>query len=326
MKALVTGGTGFIGSALVDALLAEGFRVRCLVRPHSNLRWLQELPVEVLRGDFSHRDTLARAVAGMDYVFHVAGVTRAHRRAGYFQGNYQVTLNLLQACEEFGSPHQKFILVSSLAAAGPSGPGEVLTEEAEPRPVSAYGESKLQAEQAVLAFSRRRPAIIIRPPVVYGPRDEATHLIFKSIQGGLHLIPGRGAQQVSLVHVHDLVAGMLLAARSPRAPGRVYYISDDAPYDWQTIGELLAQVLGRQPVTLQVPHWVMHAASVCCAGASQFMRHPLHLSPDKMREIRQAGWLCSNRRAREELGFQPAIQLREGLAATAAWYKRHGWL
>lgn len=326
MKALVTGGTGFIGSALVERLLEAGTQVRCLVRPSSNRQWLANLPVEFVSGEFSHPGALATAVAGADCVFHVAGVTRAPRRAGYFEGNYLTTLKLLQACEESGPQRQKLVFVSSLAAAGPSGPTGILTEEAEPRPVSAYGESKLMAEKAVLAFGRHRPAVIIRPPPVYGPRDRDTHILFKSIQRGFYLMPGGGTQKVSLVHVQDLTAGILLAARSDRANGRIYYISGEGCYDWKTIGELLAQVLGRRPLTICVPLGLMQLASFCFAVACRVKGKPTLLNPDKMREVRQANWLCSHQRAQEELGFRPAIGLREGLAATAAWYKEFGWL
>jgi len=169
MRALVTGASGFIGSNLVDRLLPEGVSVKCLVRRRSNLAWLKHLPVTLVTGDFQEPASLAPAVADTEVVFHVAGATRAPRRALYFRGNFEATRNLLRACENYGPADQKFILISSLAAAGPS-EGVPLTEDQPPRPVSAYGESKLWAERAVLEFSQKRPATIIRPPAVYGPR------------------------------------------------------------------------------------------------------------------------------------------------------------
>jgi dihydroflavonol-4-reductase len=325
MRALVTGASGFIGSHLVERLLAEGMGVKCLVRRLSDLTWLKDLPVTLVPGDFQDPTSLAPAVADTDVVFHVAGVTRAARRAGYFQGNYEATRNLLRSCQTYGPQGQKVVFISSLAAAGPS-PGPPLTEDLDPRPVSAYGESKLWAEKAVLEFSQQRPATVIRPPTVYGPRDRDTFILIKSIHRGLHVIPGRGLQKVSLVHVHDLVTGIFLAARSDKAPGRVYYICGDGSYDWQTIGEYLGRVLGKRFMTLHVPWWAMRLVALGGSLASQFTRTPTLMSMDKLRDIRQTHWLCSNERAKAEIGFQPAMDLLGGLAATAAWYKQMGWL
>ena len=215
MRALVTGASGFIGSNLVDRLLAEGVQVKCLVRHTPTLPGSAK-SLTLVPGDFQDPASLATAVEDADVVFHVAGVTRAARRADYFRGNLETTCNLLQACQEYGPEDQKFLFISSLAAAGPS-PGNPLTEDEEPRPVSAYGESKLAAERAVLQFGRTRPVIIIRPPAVYGPRDRDTLLLFKSVQKRLHVIPGRGSQKVSLVHVHDLVTGIWQAMLSEQA-------------------------------------------------------------------------------------------------------------
>jgi nucleoside-diphosphate-sugar epimerase len=326
MQALVTGASGFIGSALVDRLLQLGVRVRCLVRPSSNLRWLKNLPVDYVYDDLTSPGALPQAVAGMDVVYHLAGVIRASRRSGYIKGNYQATLDLLEASEKYGPAHQKVVFVSSLAAAGPGGPGAALTEGDEPRPISIYGKSKLWAEQAVLAFSQRRPGTIIRPPVVYGPRDQDLYVLFKSIQRGVHLIPGRGRQQLSLVHVDDLLQGILLAAASDRANGRIYYISGDEPANWKTLGGILAQVLNRRAVPIHVPFWFMKCVSLAGTAVSQVTNRPVLLNLDKLREARQSRWLCSNQRAKDELGFRPAIGIREGLAATASWYKRVGWL
>lgn len=325
MRALVTGASGFIGSNLVDRLLAEGVSVKCLVRSRSNLTWLKDLPVTLVPGDFLDPAALSRAVADTDLVFHVAGATRAPRRAAYFRGNFETTRNLLRACEKHGPKGQKFVFISSLAAAGPSS-GFPLTEDLDPQPVSAYGESKLWAERAVLEFSQQRPATIIRPPAVYGPRDRDTFLILKSIQRGLHVIPGRDAQKVSLVHVHDLVTGILLAALSEKSHGRVYYICGDGHHDWRTIGDYLGRVLGKRFWTLHIPWWLVRMAALGGSIASQFTPTPTLLNLDKLRDIRQSQWLCSNARAKAEIGFQPAMDLLTGLADAAAWYQKAGWL
>lgn len=325
MRALVTGASGFIGSNLVDRLLAEGAEVKCLVRPHSKLTWLSSPDLTMVRGDFHNPSSLAPAVAEVDVVFHVAGATRAARRAGYFRGNLEATCNLLQACLKYGSEDQKILFVSSLAAAGPS-PGNPLTEDLEPHPVSAYGASKLAAERAVLEFGQTRPVMVIRPPAVYGPRDRGTLMLFKSVQRGIHVIPGLSPQKVSLVHVHDLVTGLLLAVRSERALGRVYYICGDGHYDWQTVGEYLGRTLGKRFGTLHVPWGLMRLVALGGSLASQFTRTPTLLSLDKLSDIRQSHWLCSNDRAKVEIGFQPAIDLLTGLTTTAAWYKKMGWL
>lgn len=325
MRALVTGASGFIGSNLVDGLLAAGIAVKCLVRRGSKLTWLQNLPVTLVAGDFQDPASLAPAVADTDVVFHVAGATRAPRRAAYFQGNFEATRNLLQACKKYGPPGQKFIFISSLSAAGPSS-GAPLTEDQEPQPVSVYGESKLWAERAVLDYSRTRPATVIRPPAVYGPRDRDTFLLIRNIHRGLHVIPGRLGQKVSLVHVRDLVAGIMLAAASDKSHGRIYYICGDGHYDWRTIGEHAGRALGKRFRTVYVPWWLMQVAALGGSLASQFTPTPTLLNLDKLRDMRQTQWLCSNERAKAEIGFKPTLDLLTGLADAAAWYKAAGWL
>lgn len=326
MRALVTGASGFIGSNLVERLLAEGAQVKCLVRPRSKLTWLSNPHLTLVPGDFHNPASLVQAVTDVDAVFHVAGATRAARRSGYFRGNLEATCNLLRACEDYGPGDQKFLFISSLAAAGPSS-GLPLTEDLKPYPVSAYGESKLAAEGAVLEFGRKRPVIVIRPPAVYGPRDRDTFMLFKSMQRGFHVIPGLSVQKVSLVHVHDLVTGILLAVRSEQAPSRVYYICSDGQHDWRTVGEYLGLALGRRRfVTIYVPWGMMRLIALGGSLVSQFTRSPTLLSLDKLRDVRQSNWLCSNERAKAEIGFKPAIDLLTGLTTTAAWYKKIGWL
>ncbi|MFZ5453365.1 MAG: NAD-dependent epimerase/dehydratase family protein [Thermodesulfobacteriota bacterium] len=325
MRALVTGASGFIGSNLVDRLLAAGAAVKCLVRRGSNLIWLKNLPVTLVTGDFQDPASLAPAVADTEVVFHVAGATRARDRAAFFRANFEATLNLLQACEHYGPPEQKFVLISSLSAAGPSS-GAPLSEDQEPQPVSAYGASKLAAEKAVLEYSQSRGATIIRPPVVYGPRDRDTFLLIKSINRGLHVIPGGPGQKVSLAHVHDLVTGILLAAASPRSQGRIYFICGEGHYDWRTIGEYTGRALGKRYLTFYVPWWLMRLVALGGSLTSQFTSTPTLMSLDKLRDIRQAQWLCSNARAKAEIGFQPSMDLLTGLADAAAWYKAAGWL
>ncbi len=173
--ALVTGATGFIGSHLVEVLVSRGWRVRCLVRRPA------ELPegAEAVHGDLAGAG-LERAAAGVEVVFHLAGVTKARRAREYYEGNARGTAALVEACA--GVP--RFVHVSSLAAVGPSADSVPLTEDAEPAPFTHYGKSKLEAERIVRASALGERAVIVRPPVVYGPRDTDVLHFFRAAARG----------------------------------------------------------------------------------------------------------------------------------------------
>jgi nucleoside-diphosphate-sugar epimerase len=326
MKVLVTGSNGFIGSTLVERLLDRGDRVYCLVRRTSDLTWLRYLPVEYVYADLTDSEDLGRTVAEVERVYHLAGVTKARDEAGYLKGNYEATRHLLTICKTWGAEELRFIHVSSQAAAGPSLAAQAVRETDPPRPVSLYGRAKLRAEEAVLEYARERYATIVRPPSVYGPRDRDVYVYFKSVAKGVLMLLGEGSQKISLVYIDDLVEGILLAGEADAARGKTYFLCADEPSDWRTIGALIASALHKKPLVVRIPLWTLQPVAALSTLGSKFTGKPALLNRDKVTEMRQPGWVCSNQRARAEIGFRPRVSLEEGLAATAAWYKKMGWL
>jgi nucleoside-diphosphate-sugar epimerase len=325
MKVLVTGSNGFIGSALVEKLIAQNHEVVCLVRRTSNMRWLTGLPIAAVTADLESGTGLQAALQGLDWVFHLAGVTKALDQQGYWDGNVLATENLLKACLH-QSRLKKFVYVSSQAAAGPSIADQPLTEEIVPHPVSLYGKSKEAAEKLVLEYGAHFPVTIVRPPSVYGPRDRDVFVYFQNVNKGLLLILGKGTQKISIVHVHDLVDGMVLAAEKPNSSNQIYFLSGDGAFDWQTIGGMIASALQKKTWTIHVPVSMLQIASRISVAYGRLIGKPALLNGDKVSEMVQPGWLCSNEKAKKELGFAPAVSLPEGLKQTATWYKQQGWL
>ena len=165
-QVLVTGSTGFIGSHLVEFLLRQGARVRCLVRSRSNLRYLKDLNVDLVTADLRNRGNWDQAIRGVDYIFHLAGVTAAATRRGYFEGNLLTTRRLVESCMHEGNQLKRFIHISSVAAGGPSRDGRPVNENQIARPISSYGHSKLAAERLVLESRLPFPVTVIRPSIV----------------------------------------------------------------------------------------------------------------------------------------------------------------
>lgn len=323
---LVTGGTGFVGSHLVERLVGEGYRVRCLVRRTSSLAWLPAGKVELTYGEAARNEGLREAVAGAALVFHAAGVTKAGRPEHYHQGNVEGTANLVRALEQSGAPGVRLVHVSSLAAVGPSPDGTPLTESAAPCPLTHYGRSKLEGERIVERSRVRANAIIVRPAVVYGPRDTDVLKMFQAACRGLLLRIGREESYVSLVHVEDLVEGLLAAARSPYGDARTYFVANPEPVSWSEFAGLAAELAGRRLRTISVPPAAAWVVGLLAEAGSRFSARPSILSREKIREARCRWWVCDTRRARLELGFATKKSLREGIAETLDWYRINRWL
>ena len=322
----MTGASGFVGSHVVDALLAANYNVRCLVREKSNLGWLPLDRVELCRGSLTDTSSLDSAARGVDIVVHNAGALRAEGEALYDDVNVIGTRNLVHAVQKTAPRLQRFILMSSLAAGGPSGFGHPRREDDRDEPQSGYGRSKKSGEEEVERLDTALPWTILRPCPVYGPRDYGFLILARMAAQGFSFRIGGRAQQVQAVHVRDLVRATLLAVEAPRAVGRKYYVAHPAITDWHTVGRIMARAIGKPGFTLFVPRWAVPMVGRGAAVTSRVFRKPNALPADRLRDLLAPAWTCSTERAKAELGFEASTGLEAGMEETMSWYKTAGWL
>jgi len=323
---LVTGGTGFIGGHLVERLVAQGRAVRCLVRRAATAGNLPRNGIELAHGDLESGAGLAEALRGADTIIHLAGVTKARTAADYDRGNAEATANLLRAASDHAGNAGRLVHVSSLAAAGPSTADRPLTEADQPHPVSHYGRSKLAGEGAVRNSPLGAITVIVRPPVVYGPRDKDVYQMMRTVARGWMVKIGAAPRRFSHIYVGDLVDGLIAAADHAGAGGQIFYLADAAPVSWDEFGRVAARLMSRKLRTVAIPEKVAYMLGLCAEWWTRLGGQPGILSRDKVREACCAGWVCDPGLARRELGFCAATGLEEGLRRTLDWYKEAGWL
>ncbi len=322
----VTGGTGFIGSHTVERLLEEGYRVRCLVRPHQiNLRWLQGLPVDIVRGDLSDSVSLSKCLEGVDYIIHIAGMTKAKRKSEFFTGNAKTTEHLLHAASKM-KHLKKFCYLSSLTAVGPSTTGIPLTETAPCHPITTYGQSKLEAERQCRHFADRIPIVIIRPPAVFGPRDTDILEMFKWVSYGFKPIIGSSEKTLSLVYAPDLAKGIIRASIDERTIGQTYNISDPAIFTFSSLIDYIATLVQKRTIRIHFPKGLFYSMAGIAQVFSAFGKSPALLNIEKARDLLQDHWICDSRKIQEHIGFHTATSINNGLSKTFQWYKETGWL
>ena len=329
MIAVVTGSTGFIGSHLVDTLLASGHTVRALVRPETPPQAGDER-VEQFRADLLDDRSVreSRVWEGVTHVFHLAGRTRGRTLAHFRAGNVFPTANVLAAlAARSGKKPPRIVLVSSQAAAGPAAAADAPVRETDrPVPVEAYGRSKLQAEQAVARYRDDLPITIVRPAAVYGPRDRDFLAAFKqaSRRVALHAAPRDHA--FSVVYVTDLVRALLSAAERPVAVGRTYFVAAEAPLTWRQLYDEVAAAAGSRPIQLQVPRSAVRMAAHAGDLLSTLTGRTTLLNRNKAALARPRWWLCDASRARADLDWTASVPLQVGVRDTYNWYVDAGWL
>lgn len=324
MKAFVTGGTGFIGSHLAEALLAQGAEVRCLVRTEP--KWLAGLGIKTYTGDLLDHDTLKAACEGVDYVYHTAGVTRATDQATFEDGNVLGTLAVLDAVKAVAPQVKKVLVTSSLAAIGRC-PAGIADENTPLDPISRYGESKAEMERRITSYQEELPLVVVRPPAVYGPREKDIFTFFKTVSRGVCPVVGDlRTPTLSLVHVRDLVRGMIQAAESEATVGETYFIGSEEQYSWGDVKDATAAALGHRAIAIALPPaWVVPVGTIVEGAARVFGKYP-PLNKEKALEIRDACKMCSTTKARRDFGYRQQVSLREGITETMAWYREVGWL
>lgn len=335
-RVLVTGATGFIGVHLVEALVARGERVRCLVRSPERAKALRDLGAELVIGDLDQHSALAEAVAEADVVYHLAALTKSIRSEEMFRVNRDGTTNLMRACAAQRNP-PVVVLVSSVAAAGPSPLGQLRTEADPPEPISIYGRSKLEGDRAAEALAGSVPLTIVRPGAAFGPRDPGVLQAFRAIRRfRSHMTPGRRPPPLSWIFVGDLVELLLLAAqrgsRVPASdngsPGQGCYFAACPEYPtWAGMGRIVRPMLGRPfALLIRLPGPVAWCAAGVGECVGRLTGKARWLNFDKIREALVTSWACSGEAAQRELGFTPPKSLEERLAETIEWYQREKWL
>ncbi len=325
MIALVTGASGFVGSHLAAHLARRGDDVRGLVRRPEQAAWLASLGVRLLAGELADLDGLKAAVAGVDVVFHSAGLTAAGSEREYLAVNVEGTARLLEAAVGARPAPARFVHVSSLAAVGPTAPGQLTTEASPCHPVTAYGRSKLAGEAVVRGAAL--PWTIVRPPAVYGPRDREMLRLFRVARSGFAPVFGLGRQELSLVYAEDLAAGIALVGTAACAAGETYHLAHpDIVRSRELVQEIGRAVRGRAPLIVPVPAAIAARVVRAIGRAAAAAGRRTVVSEDKMAEFLAPAWGTSVAKAERELGWSPPHDLRSGLAATAAWYRAEGLL
>lgn len=324
-RVLVTGGTGFIGPHVVAALMEQGFHLRVLVRSTSNIAQLTALGVESLVGGLDDLDALAQAVTGIETVIHLAAVTCARSGQEYYQVNAEGTRNLVDALRAARPRPKRLIYVSSLAAAGPAVDGMPVRVHDTPRPITAYGRSKLMGEEACLAAASEMEVVVLRPSAVYGPGDRDLFRCFQMARHGVLPVPTGPTRWIQFIHVHDLMNALLCAVTATHAGG-VYHVAEPQPYTWGQITDWLAKAVGRRVWAVRVPPWGIRAAAAMSEFGAAMIGRATILNREKAEELLAPGWLCETEAVKRDLGFEVRIPLPQGLVGTASWYREHGWL
>ena len=323
-RALVTGGTGFIGSHLVEALRRRDVEVTALVVPQVSTAGLERLGVRTVVGSLHDTQILEQAARGQDAIFHVAGLVAARDEAEFMRVNRDGTENLVRAVER-AAHDSRFLLVLSMTAAGSAAPGGRLNGEETPRPVSRYSRSKLAGELVVR--DSRLPWTIVRPPMVYGPRDRDVLKVFKMVRYGLAPGFGSGAQELSAVYAPDLAQAMFAAALSRRTVGQVYYPCHDEIFTSLKLIHTVAAILEQPRVGIvRVPKWLTRMVLGLAGGVAGLFGRAIIQSGDKTHEYFQPAWVGDPAPLERDAHWRAAHDLAAGLASTLSWYREAAWI
>ena len=337
-KILVTGASGFIGSFIVEEALKREFEVWAAMRRSSSRQFLTDGRIRFIELDLASEDALKEQLRDhrFDFVVHAAGVTKCLHKADFFRINTEGTQHLVNALRALDMPLKRFVYISSLSIMGAireDQPYTEIRESDEARPNTAYGQSKLAAEQWLDTLNAGNqdtgtlfPFVILRPTGVYGPRERDYFMMAKSIKSHTDFAVGFKQQDITFVYVTDLVQAVFLAMEKGQT-GRRYFLSDGEVYQSSTFSDLIRNELGHPWwIRITAPLWLLRIITFCGEQVAHLTGKVTALNNDKYNIMRQRNWRCDIEPACHELGYEPQVKLAEGVRLSIRWYKEKGWL
>lgn len=330
-KILVTGASGFIGSFIVEEALSRGMEVWAGMRATSSHRYLQDGRINFLELDLGSEERLKEQLRGheFDYVVHAAGATKCTRKEDFFRVNTEGTRNLVNAILDLGMKVEKLVYMSSLSIYGAiheEQPYQDISEADTPRPNTAYGKSKLEAERFLDSVGSRLPIVTLRPTGVYGPREKDYFVQIESIAHHIDFAAGFKRQDITFIYVKDLVQAVFLALEKGQQ-GRKYLLSDGQVYQSRTFSDLVHEALGRPWwIRMTAPLWLLRLITLAGECWVRLTGRLTVLNNDKYNILSQRNWRCDMAPARRELGFEPQYDLKRGVDEAVKWYIENKWL
>ncbi|UCD37333.1 MAG: NAD(P)-dependent oxidoreductase [Fidelibacterota bacterium] len=326
MHIFLTGASGFIGKNLVPYLLERNCQLTCLLRDPRRLPKEFHTRVRTVQGNLESLGAEAReAMATAKAIVHLAGQPWGRTYADFDQTNREGTRRLVQNAKTFEASLERFVYISTVAAAGPAKPGETLTEVSIEMPISWYGKSKLAGEREleVAGF----PWTVLRVPAAYGPYDQDVLRFFRL---AAHHIATRfypGHLEISLIHVLDVCQAIWLVLTKETRPVSTYFINDGQPiHNVNDVLYLVAESVGKWTVPVPVPLGLIRVAELALGAVQHIGFKPQRMTSDKLKELRQRAWTCSADLIKANLGFSPTMPLPQGISETVAWYRKAGKL
>lgn len=325
-RVLITGASGFVGYHLIEEALQNNLEVFIAIRKSSKIDHLKNFDIQYIYPEFNNPEALKQLLAEIkpNYIIHAAGVTSARSEGEYNRINATYTYNLAKAAQEACPELKKFVLVGSLAAVGPLNTlSGLITEATTPKPVTAYGRSKLLAEQKLKTVTGLNYTIL-RPTAVYGPRDTGIFIFFKQVVKGIEPYIGNIQQKLSFIYVKDLAKASIKALYGGN--NQTFNLSDGNFYSRYELGNITKDELKLKPLKFHLPVNFVKIIAAIAEKVSSLSNKAAILNIEKLNELTATNWHCDIEAAKSDLGFYPSYNLQAGMTETLKWYKAHKWL
>ncbi len=325
MKIFLTGASGFLGSHIAEALAHRGDKILAIIRKTSQIHHLKSLNLEYIEGSISDIQRLKKHLEKCDVVIHSAGLIKALSEKEFFEVNGVGTERLVEAILQCKNKPKKLVYISTIAVHNPSIDGHDFSLPSSGcHPLTDYGKSKLAGEKALQKLHGKLQTCILRPPVLYGPRDKEFLTFFKAVDWGIAPLYGSGKNRISLCYATDVAQAVIALLKTRLSSDEIFCLDDGVVYDWNQIIQTVSEVMKKKVLSLQIPPLLFQVAAGLSELASKLSGRALIFNRDKVLEMSQPNWVCGYQKLHQKTGWKPKVKLKEGALKTLRFYQKEG--